>query len=92
MRSMDRGCVVADLVSRLQAAQLRGNADPADVGAGGLLDEAAKRIAELERRIIALETRFIHYHENNGVDDICDKCGLDLFDKVHVRRKESSRD
>jgi hypothetical protein len=39
---------MTDLVSRLQAAQLRGNAAPADVGAGGLLDEAAQRIAELE--------------------------------------------
>ena len=42
---------MADLVERLQAAQLRGNADPADIGPGGLLDEAAKRVAELERII-----------------------------------------
>jgi len=42
---------MSDLITRLKAAQLRGNADPQVTGAGGLLEEAAGRIAELERKL-----------------------------------------
>lgn len=55
------------------------------VGKGA--DEVIARIHELERRVIQLETRFIHYHENNKIDDACAKCGLDLRDSVHVMRR-----
>lgn len=44
--------------------------------ASDLLKEQAR---ELERLIGA----FKHMHVNNGLDDSCDKCGLDLRDPIH---------
>ena len=28
-----------------------------------------------------------HYHKSNGVDDICDICGHDLFHRIHIREE-----
>ena len=39
----------------------------------------------LQQRIIVLENTFRHNHVNNGQDDTCRACGLDLRDPVHVR-------
>ena len=38
---------MTNLIARLQAAQLRGNAKPEDVGAGGLLDQAIACLREV---------------------------------------------
>jgi len=33
-----------------------------------------------------LRKAFSHYHQSNGKDDACKKCGLDLRNKIHFRR------
>ena len=38
-------------------------------------------LAEVER----LRNIFKHYHVNNGVDDACKQCGLDLRNEIHTR-------
>lgn len=45
-------------------------------------------VTELEamrKRCDELEKTFSHIHVNNGVDDGCKQCGLDLRDGIHKR-------
>ena len=49
--------------------------------------ERAER-AEAERDALRRDVRqylkaFVHYHVNNGTDDACKQCGLDLRNPVH---------
>jgi len=44
--------------------------------------------AEAERDALRRDVRqylkaFVHYHVNNGTDDACKQCGLDLRNPVH---------
>ena len=57
---------MTNLIARLQAAQLRGNAKPEDVGAGGLLDQAAKRLEKLEAVYQAARGMCHGYDWNKG--------------------------
>lgn len=47
--------------------------------------EFTERELIYKNRIKQLIETFQHYHVNNGVDDKCKQCGLDLFDGVHIR-------
>ena len=47
-------------------------------GWGNTMADAALEIKKL--RII-----FGHIHENNGIDDACAECGLDLRNPIHTR-------
>ena len=38
-----------------------------------------------QREYYALINAFRHIHVNNGVDDACRQCGLDLRNPVHMR-------
>jgi len=45
-------------------------------------------VAEIERVMLVnaqLTEKFRHIHIDNGVDDSCAKCGLDIRNEVHQR-------
>lgn len=44
-------------------------------------------IIKLELRVMDLESRFRHRHIDNGIDDTCQSCGLDLRDTIHERMR-----
>lgn len=50
-----------------------------------ITDDAANLIEHLESELSKMYIAFSHYHENNGVDDFCKKCGLCLTHPVHRR-------
>lgn len=52
-----------------------------------LLYEKESLIELLKAEIEILIDAFSHIHVNNGKDDNCKKCGLDLWHKVHVRQQ-----
>jgi len=41
-----------------------------------------------EKRISLLEKTFAHYYVNNGIDNSCKKCGLDLEDNIHIQHNQ----
>jgi len=43
---------------------------------------------ELERELNEVMESFRHIHVNNGKDDGCKKCGLDLRHEIHERVTE----
>ncbi len=69
-----------DLVSQLKRANHRGLAPPQN-----WTHRAINEIERLAARIDFIETRFRHIHVNNGSDDTCKECGLDLRDAIHTR-------
>jgi hypothetical protein len=50
-------------------------------------DEAQAEIDGLNREIAYLRKTFEHTHVNNGKDDGCAECGLDVRNPVHKRYK-----
>jgi hypothetical protein len=51
-------------------------------------DDHAFMVDSYETRIGTLESqleKFKHTHVNNGVDDACKQCGLDLRNEIHTR-------
>ena len=49
------------------------------------------RVSDLEARLRdALGSRALpHVHVNNGKDDACLKCGLDLRNEIHIREAKT---
>ena len=47
--------------------------------------ECDKEISKLRAQLIRWRTAFKHIHINNGIDDSCKTCGLDLRDDIHLR-------
>lgn len=50
-----------------------------------LVAELRSAQAENERLLGA----FRHWHVNNGTNDACRQCGLDLRDEVHIRAEKA---
>ena len=46
-------------------------------------------IEELQRKLERLLETFRHRHANNGKDDSCFICGLDLRNEIHATMKET---
>lgn len=44
-----------------------------------------RELSEAKQKVEALTSMFRHYHVNNGSNDVCKSCGLDLRDSVHIR-------
>lgn len=47
-------------------------------------DEMLIAIEANKKEIAMLIKAFKHFHENNGIDDSCRECGLDLRNPVHL--------
>lgn len=52
-----------------------------------MMSEAAVRyeLRAVIREVDTLRRAFAHTHVNNGTDDACAECGLDLRNPVHTR-------
>lgn len=50
--------------------------------------EADAVISELEKELDTMRSTFQHIHVNNGEDDSCLECGLDLRNPIHTRITE----
>ena len=48
-----------------------------------LPDPGGEVVRECLDEIELLRKTFKHYHKNNGVDDTCEECGLDLRNPIH---------
>lgn len=44
-----------------------------------------KELEANKKEITTLIKAFKHFHQNNGADDSCRECGLDLRNPVHLR-------
>ncbi len=44
-----------------------------------------REISKLRAQLIRWQMTFKHIHVNNGVNESCNKCGLDLRDDIHIR-------
>ncbi len=61
-----------------------GNPDPAD-GEGTTPQEVKESVESIIQERNQLLSTFRHTHVNNGTDDTCKKCGLDLRHPIHER-------
>lgn len=51
------------------------------------VDVVLRRAADLKAQTEMLLKTFAHVHQNNGVNDRCEKCGCDLRHEIHIRTK-----
>lgn len=54
------------------------------------LDKVHAERDALAARVVAVEGAFRHIHDGTGPDDICAKCGLDLWDDIHIRVRKTA--
>ena len=86
---------VEDALAMMREPGFDNDGGPADIGE--VLDSYrynlnvwASESMEYYRRVEELENTFKHMHANNGENDACKKCGLDLRDPIHERIGERS--
>lgn len=55
------------------------------------MQRAYEHARSLERRLAEWREAFKHMHVNNGKNDSCKQCGLDLRNEIHLRMGEAKR-